>query len=423
MIDIIKIGEMIMKLNLNLKKLIFTFFIICSIMSHSSFVFATSKEPILNSQAAILMDAKTGKILYEKNANNKMYPASTTKILTAILAIENCNLKDVATVSYDAIMSIPEGFSMAELKVDEKITVEHLLEALLLYSANDAANVLAEHIGGSLDSFASMMNTKVHELGLTQTHFTNAFGMHHENHYSSAHDLAILMQYCMKNETFRILASKASCVIPATNKSDLRNFVSTNALILPNAKNYYPYATCGKTGFTSQAGYCLVSCSYKDNLELISVVLGGDKIKDSSLRFAESKSLFEYGYANYSIQTLLGQNDIVTPIEVKNGSKDTKNLDLLASSSLEVLLENSFSKDNLSLETNLKENIKAPIGQGEVLGMVSCTIDGKEYKTDLIASHSVEKSKLLNYMIEIGLGLLILILILVYYIYFHKDKS
>lgn len=391
------------------------------ILLNSSFVFAASEPPNLISQAAILMDNKTEKILYEKNANEKMYPASTTKIVTAILALEHCDLNETVTVSYDAAMSIPDGYSSASLQIGEQLTVEQLLQLLLVYSANDAANVLAEYIGGSVESFVSMMNTKINELGLANTHFTNAFGMHEDNHYTTAQDLAQIMQYCIQNEDFRKIAGKASCSIPATNKYDVRKYTSTNELILPNSRNYYPYLTCGKTGYTSQAGDCLVSCSYKDNLELISVVLGGKAVNGTSTRFSETKALFDYGYDNYSIKTIVHENHNVSQIEIKNGTKDTKNLDLLTNSSLDALIDNSLSENELTPTITLNEKIKAPIEQGDKLGTVSYTIDGLEYKTDLIASHMVEKSKLLEYSIEFGIG--ISIILLIYFKFFHKKKT
>lgn len=410
-----------MRIKINPKKLLMIFLIWLFFATNTSFVFATAEEPNLISESAILVDNKTGKILYSKNENEKMYPASTTKIMTAILTLENCHLDETVIISYDTVMSIPDGYSSASLQIGEELTVEQLLELLLVHSANDAANALAEHVGGSVESFVSMMNTKVNELGLSHTHFTNTFGMHDDNHYTTAQDLANMMKYCIKNEDFRRLAGKASCAIPATNKSDIRRYSSTNSLIIPNSSNYYPYLTCGKTGYTSQAGDCLVSCSYKDDLELICVILGGKTINGTSTRFSETKTLFQYGYDNYSIKTLLNQNDTITSLEVKNGTKDTKNLDLLANSSINALLENSTSEKDLNFEITLKEDIKAPIEQGDRLGIVSYTIDGIEYKTELVASHLVEKSKLLNYIIAIVIG--IFILAFVCFIYFHKRKS
>lgn len=403
----------------NLKKLVITLFIILFVGISNSY--AATEKPNIISQSAILLDNKTGKILYEKNKDEKMYPASTTKIITAILTLEHCQLDEIVTISYDTVMSIPDGYSSASLQVGEQLTVEQLLQLLLVHSANDAANALAEHVGGSVESFVSMMNTKVNELGLSNTHFTNTFGMHDDDHYTTAQDLANMMQYCIKNEDFRKLAGKASCAIPATNQSDARRYASTNELILPNSSNYYPYLTCGKTGYTKQAGDCLVSCSYKDDLELICVILGGTTVNGSSTRFSETKTLYDYAYSNYVVKTILNQNDVVTEIEVKGATKETKNLNLLANTPIHALLENSFPETELNFTVDLKENIKAPIEQGDTLGSVSYSIDGIVYQADLVASHAVEKSKLLNYVLELGIG--ILILILVYRIFFHKKKS
>ena len=253
-------------------------------------VFASDSEPSINATSAILIDNRTNKVLYGKNENEKMYPASTTKIMTAILSLENTNLDDKVVASYDAVMNVPDGYSIANIQVGEELTIEQLLEVLLVHSANDAANVLAENIGGSVDSFVSMMNTKCNELGLLGTHFTNAYGLHDENHYTTASDLAKLMQYSLKNEDFRRLAGLASCTLPQTNMSAPRSYSSTNEMIIPGNEYYYQYITAGKTGFTTPAGECLVSSGYKDNLELICVVLG---CFDSSSRFNDVKNLYE----------------------------------------------------------------------------------------------------------------------------------
>lgn len=390
------------------------------ILLNSSLVFASTTEPSLTSEVAILLDNKTGKILYEKNSNKKMYPASTTKIVTAILTLENCNLNDVLTVSYNAVQSIPNGYSNADLQIGEQLTVEQLLQVLLVYSANDAANVLAEYVGGSIDSFVSMMNTKVNELGLSNTHFTNAYGKHDENHYTTAHDLAIIMQYCLKNSEFRKLAGSASCAIPATNLYGPRKYTSTNELIDPSNKNYYKYLTTGKTGYTTQAGDCLVSSSFKNDLELICVVLGGKTVNGISTRFSETKTLYEYGYDNYSVKSLIKADDVIYQLEVKNATTETKNLNLLADSSIQVLLKNDEETSSLSPEITLKEDIYAPIDEGTVLGTAKYEIDGIEYKVNLVASHNVEKSKLLDIIIDISFAFVVILLI---YLIFFKNRK
>ena len=240
-----------------------------------------SSEPNLTlySDAAILIDSATGKVLAEKNSNEKMYPASTTKILTAIIALENCKLEDKITASYDAVMSIPVGYSNAAIQPDETLSLEELLNLFLIHSANEVGMILAEHISGSVENFANLMNQKATEIGCKNTHFTNPSGIHNEEHYSTAYDMALIAQYCMKNETFRSIVSKPSCEVAATDKYEDRYFVNTNDLIRPSSQYYYEYAIGIKTGFTSQAKNCLIAASKKDNMVLLAMLYNNeDKI-------------------------------------------------------------------------------------------------------------------------------------------------
>ncbi len=406
-----------MSTKIKIKKIFIILLLTLLILFSRYYVFAsdTSLEiPDITSKSAILIDNRTNKVLYSKNENNKMYPASTTKILTAIIVLENCNLNDVITVSYEAISSIPEGYSIANLQVGEELTVEQLLELLLVHSANDAANVLAIHVGGSITSFVSMMNTKVSDLGLTGSHFTNVYGLHDENHYTTAKDLAFIMKYCLKNETFRKIAGQASCAIPATNKYGTRKYNTTNELIIPKTASYYPYMTAGKTGFTTPAGECLVSSAYKDNLELICVVLGGNS------RFSDTRSLYEYAYSNYSIKNIVNEKDVVGNIDVSNASKETKNLDLLVSESIPALVLNTDNIESFTPSLSLNENILAPIEEGDVLGKITYSINGVDYTTDVIASHLVEESKLLSYILYAGI--IFIFLFLIYEAFFKRKK-
>lgn len=416
-------NKIYIKIQNNLRTLfiliLLSFIIIIPIITTSSY--ATSNDLDIISEAAILIDNTTNKILYSKNANKRMYPASTTKILTSILVLENSNLNEFLTVSYDSIMSIPNGYSTASLQIGEQLTIEQLLELLLVRSANDAANVLAEHVGGSIESFVSMMNTKANEIGLVNSHFTNAYGLHDNNHYTTASDLAILMKYCIKNDTFRKISGSASCAIPATNKYEARLYTSTNDLIIPNNKIYYPYITAGKTGFTTQAGDCLVSCSYKDNLELICVILGGKTINDTSSRFSDTKKLYEFGYENYSIKTLVNKNDVLNQIEVENATNDTKALDLLSDNTINALIKNG-NDNNIKPEIILTEKIKAPIKEGEILGTAKFQADNTEYIVNLVASHDVEKSKLFEYILQTAIAIFTLLLIYRIFYVRHKHK-
>lgn len=385
-----------------LKKLIFL--VLSIIMFSSSYIVLANDNIDINASAALLIDNRTNKILYSKNENEKLFPASTTKIITAILVIENYSLDEKVTASYDAIMNIPQGYATANIQVGEELTIKQLLDMLLVHSANDAANVLAEYAGGSISSFVAMMNTKINELGLTSTHFTNPYGLQDDNHFSTAHDLAVMMQYCLKNNTFKQLSGQASCAIPATNKSAPRKYASTNELLIAGNINYSPYVISGKTGFTSKAGGCLVSMAYHNDLELISVIL------NSNDRFGDTKKLYNYGYNNYSLKNIVNANDVITSIEIKNASNIPSKLDVLVSETVPVLAKNSDDLKNITPEIALNKNISAPITEGQTLGKVSYTVYGVTYTTDLIAASNIEANKISKYIFYI-VGFLILILL------------
>lgn len=280
------------------------FFMIINLFITQS-VFA--EEPTIYSESAILIDSKTGNVLYEKNSNASMYPASTTKVLTAIIAIETCPLTDKVIASEGAITSIKSGYTNAKIQVHEQLTMEDLLYALLLNSANEAANVIAEYISGSTQNFANLMNEKATELGCTNSHFVNANGIHDDNHYTTAFDLAKITRYCMQNETFRKIVSTLQYRLPATEQypSEDRILKNTNGLLIPEHTYYYPYAIGVKSGFTSQAKNCLISASHKDDIELISVVLHAEATEDQkSARYLDSIALLEYGNNNYDFLSL-----------------------------------------------------------------------------------------------------------------------
>ena len=395
---------------MKIKRILTILFILIFILN-ISISYGISDAPEISAGAAILIDTSSEKILYSKNENEKMYPASTTKILTAILTIENCNLDDIVTVPYEAIASIPSGYAVAALQPGEQLTVEQLLQLLLVHSANDAANVLAYHISGSIESFANLMNQKVLELGLQNTHFTNPSGTHDDNHYTTAYDLAIIMKYCMKNSEFRRLSDLKYCKIPATNKSEERVFNTTNELLTHNNSSdyYYKYAIAGKTGYTTQAKNCLVSVSNKDDLELICVVLSAGLYPNNlSAKFVDTKSLFDYGYNNYTIRKLRERDAIATQIEINKASKETQNLDLLISNDITALISQDDLETDFSPEIKINDNLSAPISQGQVVGKIIYNIDGIEYSSDLFASHNVEESGYLKLLIKILMIILIL---------------
>lgn len=401
------------------KRLLMIFFIIIFLFFNTT-CFALD-GPELNAQAAILIDSNTGKVLYEKNMDEKMYPASTTKILTAILAIEHCDLDEIVTVNYNAISSIPSGYATAELITDETLTVKQLLEVLLIHSANDAANVLAMHVGGSIESFITMMNSKAQELKCVNTHFTNTYGLHDENHYSTARDLAIITKYCMQNDSFRHFVSQVNCQIPPTNKHDARTFTNTNNLIISSSQYYYPYAIGIKTGYTKEAGNCLISASRKDNFETISVVLNTGTLHGA--RCTDSIALFDYAYNNFCIKKIANKDDVISQITVSNGTRETKNLDAILSKDVNALLMKSNDNSKIIPTVNLNKNISAPIAAGSVVGTVTYSALNTDYTVDLVAGHNVEKYDYTYILLVTALISFVLILLIVLIIYIKRKRK
>lgn len=407
-----------MRLNFFKKLFICLFLVIVFSSICVSFTNATESNNLsIDSPAAILMDCSTGKILYKKNINEKRYPASLTKVMTAIIALEQCNLSDIATVSYDSVMSIPSGYVTANIKVGEELTIEQLLYLLMVGSCNDAAVVLAEHVSGSVEAFSILMNEKAVELGCTSTNFVNPNGLHDENHYSTAYDLAIISKYAMQNETFRTLVSTTYYELPTTNKYDKedRIFVTTNALL--RGDYYYKYATGIKTGFTTPAKNCLIASATKNDLQLITVVLGSGQTEDgSSQRYLDTISLFEYGFQNYTLKELVKSEETVHTTNIKGATRNTKKLDIIVENDINVLISQESENSTILPEINLNNNLKAPIKKGEIVGSVKYVSEGIEYTENLLAKNDVKKSNAL--IIFIGLTFILFI----FYLYLKSSK-
>ena len=225
----------------------------------SGYVTDTNKDVKIESKAGIVLDSAHDIILYDKNADKKMYPASCTKVLTALVVLDNApDLNKEVTVSQEAIDSLEEGSSHIALVPGEKVTIKDLLYGLLLESGNDCANVLAEEVGGSSEGFAEMMNAKAKEIGANDSHFVNPHGWYNKDHYTTAHDLAIIMDECVKNEKFVKIDSALKYKIKKTNKSPARELWNSHRMI-PNKYAYYEGVLGGKTGFTKESKCCLIT--------------------------------------------------------------------------------------------------------------------------------------------------------------------
>lgn len=411
--------------------------ILCSTFSYTLAITLAEKtnelEKNLSSEAVLLMEASTGKVVYEKNGYEKKYPASTTKIMTAILAIEHCNLNETATASEFAINSVPSGYSTANIQIGETLSVKDLLYALMLQSANESAVILAEHVSGSQEAFANLMNEKAKELGCKNTHFINPNGIHDENHYTTAYDLALIAQYAMKNQTFRDIVKTTSFTLPATTSypSESRTYANTNNLIIYDARNrpdnyYYKYATGVKTGYTSAAKNCLVASAEKNGIEYISVVLGASITYEStgsvSHRYVDTISLFDYAFDNFSFRKLKSANNLIKTIKIENGKKDENSLDLLIASDVNSLVSLDNKSNQIDPEITLKEGLSAPIAKGDIVGTISYKVEGINYTTDLIAGNDVEEYKPNKIGLYILIFLILIIAILTAVRYYNLKK-
>lgn len=300
-----------------------------------------SRAPDLVSESAIVMDAKTGQILYEKNPYEHLYPASITKVLTCLVTLENADLSETVTFSHDAIWNIDRNSSHIALTDGEQLSVEDCLYAICIASANEAAYGLAEHVGGgSLSNFTDMMNAEAKRLGCENSNFVNANGLHDENHYTCAYDMALITREALNYKTFRTLTSGESHVIPATNKNDARELYSKNKILNPNKAEYYEYAEGGKTGYTTDSLNTLVTYAKKDGLELVCVVL---RCKGAHNAYTDTSSLFRYCYNNYKVCYPLSDFTF-DKLEDSSSNYITKNFDnTIVHESLSYNVDTSYS--------------------------------------------------------------------------------
>ncbi len=259
--------------------------------------------PEVSAQAAILMEAETGAILYSKNIDERLYPASTTKILTCTLAFENSDLNDTVTFSKEAVNSVPWDGSKVGMDPGNAIPMHKAYEAILVGSANEVANAVAEDIGGSMDGFVDMMNKRVEERGLKNTHFVNANGLYDDEHYTSAYDLAILAKDFFSYEVLCKIARTPKVEFEATPTQPDTFTVNSKNMLMEGKKYYYEYLVGSKTGYTDKARQTLVSCAKKDGMKLICVVL----MDESPYQFTDTIALFDYGFNNFSMESIKGK--------------------------------------------------------------------------------------------------------------------
>ncbi len=382
--------------------------ILCSLSFSFRAAAAREGEPKIRSNAAILYEVTSGELVYEKNGKQKAYPASTTKIMTALLALENCEMDEPVTVTRAALNTVSPGSSIAGLQNGEVLSMYEMLECLLVASGNDAASVIAAHIGGTVAQFVEMMNERSRELGCTSTHYTNPSGLHDEEHYTTAEDLLKVTVEAMKHPEFVEIVGSAQVTIPETNKVDHpRYFNNTNQLISQavTSVNLYSKATGIKTGHTTPAGYCLVSSAENGDLSYIAVVLGGyiDENTGRNYSYVDSINLFLWGFSDFKYRTIVSTSDLVKELEV-DLAKEKDFVILRAAEDVTAFLHEDDDIDAIFTKTiSVQENITAPVERGDILGTMTILRGSEVYaRVDLIATNTVERSEGLYYFEQLG---------------------
>ncbi len=366
--------------------------------------------PDIQANAVMLLDEASGNIIYSKNEDSQVYPASLTKIMTVLLAIEAAERGEVALTDYVTASSnisydlIDDG-SSAGIVAGEMMTLENLLYCAMVASANEACNIIAEHVGGSISGFIDRMNARAAELGCTGTNFANTHGLPNTNHYTTAKDFSLIAMAAVSNPLFMQICNTATWIIPATNESEERVLSNTNGLINKDSEHYpgyyYEPAAGVKTGHTDAAGYCLISTATKNGMTFLAVVMGAKAAdKGGSMdygHFSESIKLYNWVFDNYSYRDILKITALVAEVPVEMGS-DAGFVTLHPQSAVKALLPNDEDIDSYEQKITIYsqeegEGLYAPVEAGEVLGEITIERDGIVYgSSQLVASSSVSLS-------------------------------
>ncbi|MCV9888275.1 D-alanyl-D-alanine carboxypeptidase family protein [Metabacillus halosaccharovorans] len=345
---------------------------------------STTVELADKAKSAVLIERDTGTILYDKNSDEKLPPASMTKIMTMLLIMEALDKgqikwdEKVRTSEYAASM----GGSQIFLEPGEEMTVEQMLKGIAIGSGNDASVAMAEKIAGSADEFVNMMNKKVEELDLKNTHFKNPTGLPEPDHYSSAHDMALMAKELLKYEEITNFTGKYEDYLrEGTDKKFW--LVNTNRLV-----KFYPGVDGVKTGFTNEAKYCLTATAKKDNMRVIAVVFGADTPKD---RNAQVTKMLDYAFSQYQTHPLFEKDHVLSQLKVSKGSE--KEVNLMTSEPISVLTKKGEKVDDVTQEILMKNDIKAPVKKGDELGTLQLKKDGKLIaESKLVAEKDIDEA-------------------------------
>lgn len=351
-----------------------------------NYIFATEDSEIkLTSTAAILMEQDTKRMLYGKNERNKVKIASTTKILTAIVAIENNSLDEMVTISKKAAGT---GGSTVGLKSGSETSLKSLMYGMLLKSGNDCAVAIAEHVGGSTENFVEMMNKKAYDIGAKDTHCTNPHGLDTEDNYSTAYDLALITCYAKTNETLSKMLGTESITLPFANTS--KYLANTNRLLFT-----YEYCDGGKTGFTNIANRCLVATAKKEDLKVVAVILGANT---TDIRFSEAKELLKYGIENYKMTDVSESINWYIDIPVYKGNiySYVKKFEFNKSLPLK-----EGELEDIYISQSIVPSLNAPVQRGSYLGKIELFIGEEQlYSKDIYLEQEITKNNVLDYFVK-----------------------
>lgn len=365
------------------------------------------EEPEILAKAALLMDYNTGAVVYAQNEHEELYPASLTKIMTALLVLDaveagKLTLDQEVTASASALDGLPSDGSTANIKAGETMSVRNLLYCMLVVSANEACDILAEEVAGSVSAFVEKMNEKAEALGCENTHFVNPNGLHDPQHYTSAWDMYLITRAAMEYEEFMVIADTASYTVPATNMSEERKLYTTNHL-LSNWRviGYRDTRAHGiKTGSTDDAGYCLVSSAMKGSLHFVSVILGAERVVIDNVgdirSFSHTSRMFDYGFENFTYKTIIDEMDAIQEVPVELSKID--HVTVYPAETKEVLIPKGLDGEDLDRTIVLQDPVEAPVAKGQKLGTLELSYDGVIYASiDLLAGFDVEASKLMTF--------------------------
>lgn len=368
--------------------IIFTLFLLTRLQV-PIYGYTTSYEDIpsisISGESAILMDAKNGEILYGKNINARQYPASITKLMTALLAIENQKPTDMVTMSKEAVFSIERGSSHIGLDVDEQITLDQALHALLLQSANESANGIAELCDGSISAFAEHMTARAKELGTKDTSFKNPHGLHDPEHYTTAYDMALITQAINKEPYFHEIMQQITYQIPPTNKTAETRYLAQQHPLLNEKRDSRMYrkdATGGKTGYTDQAKHTLVTIAKQGDMELICVILKSDK----SQLYSDTNKLLDYGFENYKSISFHKKEQLIDTIPmytIKSGQLiHMSDCNISVKDDINLLVSKDVKERKIDTVISLPDHISQKFSQGDVVGTITYTYNGQSLATN-----------------------------------------